>query len=181
MNLNDTPLARELMRTEGRAEIVSGAIRQFDFYTHKVSRARGAILVSLHQFLEDKRPCAASSSLAFLVDLPHRGSFSPPVSVFDLPPAGMKFPVGAPMFAVEIETGEEDLAAKRADYFAAGTLVVWGVDLLSEEIVRSYTAQNPKAPQVFKRGQVANAQPAVAGWTMEVDRLFRPEWEEKAE
>jgi len=174
MNLNDTPLARELMRTEGRAEIVNGAIRVFDFYTHKVSRAQGALLVSLHQFLEDKRPCIASSSLAFLVDLPHRGSFSPPVSVFDLPPAGMKFPVGAPMFAVEIETGEEDLAAKRADYFAAGTLVVWDVDLESEDAVRSYSVQNPLAPRIFRRGEVADAEPALPGWTFEVNRLFRP-------
>lgn len=174
MSLNDTSLARELMRTEGRAEIVNGAIRQFDFYTFRVSRAQGEIFVSLHNFLEGKRPCVATSSIALLVDLPNRGSFSPPVCVFDLPSAGMKFPVSAPLFAVEIETGEEDLKAKRLDYFAAGTLVVWDVDLENEEVVRFYSAQNPTTPQIFRRGETANAEPALPGWTFEVNRLFRP-------
>jgi hypothetical protein len=32
---------------------------------------------------------------------------------------------------------------KRADYFACGTLVLWDVDLLSEDVVKSYKASNP--------------------------------------
>jgi Uma2 family endonuclease len=49
----------------------------------------------------------------------------------------MKFFEGAPVFAVEVRSegdygpaAERELAEKRADYFAAGTLAVWDVDLL---------------------------------------------------
>ena len=59
----------------------------------------------------------------------------------------MKFGEGAPVFAVEVRSegdygpaAERAMAQKRADYFAAGTLVVWDVDLLSDEIVKSYRA-----------------------------------------
>ena len=38
---------------------------------------------------------------------------------------------------------EREIAAKRAEYFAAGTLVVWDVDLLSENVVRVYRANDP--------------------------------------
>lgn len=34
------------------------------------------------------------------------------------------------------EAAEEVIAAKRCDYFAAGTLVMWDVDVLKEEVVR---------------------------------------------
>lgn len=67
---------------------------------------------------------------------------------------------------------ERDIAAKRADYFAAGTLVVWDVDLLSEAVIRKYTASAPNRPTIFRRGDIANAEPAVPGWSMPVDNLF---------
>ena len=75
----------------------------------------------------------------------------------------MKFLKGAPVFAVEVRSGsdygptaEQEMAQKRADYFAAGTLVVWDVDLVGDDVVRSYNA----------------IKPAVPGWTLAVDRLF---------
>lgn len=64
------------------------------------------------------------------------------------------------------------LPDKRHDYFAAGTLVVWDVDLLGEEVVRKYTIDAPDAPVVFRPGEVADAEPAVSGWTMPVNDLF---------
>lgn len=64
------------------------------------------------------------------------------------------------------------MAAKRADYFAAGTLVVWDVDLDSEWVVRVYRASDPLTPTIYKRGQLAEAEPALPGWTMPVDDLF---------
>ena len=83
------------------------------------------------------------------------------------------------MFAVEVRSefdygpaAERDMAAKRADYFAAGTLVVWDVDLLNADVVKKYTAADPTNPTVFRRGQSAEAEPAVPGWTMPVDDLF---------
>jgi Uma2 family endonuclease len=67
---------------------------------------------------------------------------------------------------------ERELAAKRADYFAAGTVVVWDVDLKSDQVVRVYRASDPLNPTIYRRGEVAEAEPAVLGWKMPVDELF---------
>ncbi len=64
------------------------------------------------------------------------------------------------------------MAQKRADYFAAGTIVVWDVDLLAEDVVRVYRAEAPDTPTPYRRGEVADAEPAVPGWSMPVDDLF---------
>ena len=90
----------------------------------------------------------------------------------------MKFVEGAPVFAAEVRS-EEDygpaaerrLAEKRADYFLAGTLVVWDVDLVGPEAVRSYRAGESQ-PLVFRRGDTADAESAVPGWRFPVDELF---------
>jgi hypothetical protein len=44
---------------------------------------------------------------------------------------------------------ERTMAEKRADYFAAGTLVVWDVDVLNEQLVRAYRASDPQSPIVY--------------------------------
>jgi len=62
---------------------------------------------------------------------------------------------------------------KRADYFACGTLVVWDVELLSEDVIKSYTASAPDQPMIFRHRDIADAAPAVPGWWMPVDELFR--------
>jgi Uma2 family endonuclease len=64
------------------------------------------------------------------------------------------------------------MAQKRADYFTAGTLVVWDVDLLSTDVVRVYRVSDPDHPALYRRGAVAEAEPAVPGWRMPVDELF---------
>src|SRR5712691_4345126 len=58
---------------------------------------------------------------------------------------GMKFFEGAPVFAVEVRSegdygpaAEKAMAKKRADYFAAGSLIVWDVDLLEVDVIKSY-------------------------------------------
>jgi Uma2 family endonuclease len=91
----------------------------------------------------------------------------------------MRFPQGAPIFAVEVRSendygraAEREMGAKRADYFACGTLVVWDVDLQSEDVVKSYKVSNPENPVIFRRGEIADAEPAVPGWRMAVDELF---------
>jgi Uma2 family endonuclease len=91
----------------------------------------------------------------------------------------MKFLQGAPVFAVEVRSendygkkAEADIKQKRYDYFAAGTKVVWDVDLLSEDVIKSYTSENPETPIIFKRGEIANAEPALPNWTIPVDELF---------
>ena len=64
------------------------------------------------------------------------------------------------------------MAAKRADYFAAGTRVVWDVDPVAEAI-HVYRAAVPDRPTTYTSGQVAEAEPAVPGWRLPVDRIFR--------
>lgn len=88
------------------------------------------------------------------------------------------------MFAVEVRSegdygprAERQMAKKRDDYFVAGTLVVWDVDLLSDDIVRVYRATDPHTPVVYRRGEFAEAEPAVPGWTMPVDDLFPEDYE----
>jgi Uma2 family endonuclease len=91
----------------------------------------------------------------------------------------MKFPSRAPDFAAEVRSegdygpgAEREMATKRSDYFAAGTKVVWDVDLQNNDVVRVYRASAPDAPTIYRRGDVAEAEPAVPGWTMPVNELF---------
>jgi Uma2 family endonuclease len=91
----------------------------------------------------------------------------------------MKFFEGAPVFAAEVRSAEDyglaaetEMAQKRADYFATGTLVVWDVDLLSDEVVKVYRHSEPDKPTIYKHGEIAEADPAVPGWSMPVDDLF---------
>src|SRR5207237_14678 len=123
---------------------------------------------------------AVGDNRAFLVDLPHRQSFSPHVAYYIGPDAGMGFFQGAPVFAVEVRSegdygpvAEREMAAKRADYFAAGTQVVGDVGILSPDVVRVYRADNPTQPTIYRRSETAEAEPAVPGWRMPVDNLFR--------
>ena len=90
----------------------------------------------------------------------------------------MKFVEGAPVFAVEVRSegdygtnAEEEMARKRADHFEAGTLVVWDVDLLAAEVVCVHRA-GALQPTAYRRGEIAEAEPAVPGWRMRVDELF---------
>ena len=122
---------------------------------------------------------AVGDNMGFHVQLPNRESFSPDAALWVGPSPGMRFYEGAPRFAAEVrsegdygEVAEQALAAKRADYFTAGTLVVWDVDLLGEDVVRVYRAADPERPTVYRRGDMAEAEPAVPGWRMPVAALF---------
>jgi Uma2 family endonuclease len=122
---------------------------------------------------------AVGDNAGFIVDLPHRESFSPDAAWWT-GEVTMKFFEGAPAFAAEVRSendygpqAEREIEAKRRDYFAAGTRVVWDVDLLSDEVVRVYRADAPDTPTIYRRGESAEAEPAVPGWRMPVDELFR--------
>ena len=170
----------DLYRIKGKAEVVDGEIRHLPLMEAAPGWASGAILFSLHTYVEDKDiGRATGGSHAYRVSLPNRESFSPHVGLYTGPPMGMKFLEGAPRFAVEVRNSdergaaEEDLmAAKRADYFAAGTLVVWDVDLLRDAVVRVYRARESDTPTCYHLGDEAEAEPAVPGWRMPVDDLF---------
>jgi hypothetical protein len=49
---------------------------------------------------------------------------------------------------------------------------VWDVDLLSADVVRVYRASAPETATIYQRGETAEAEPAVPGWTMAVDDIF---------
>lgn len=138
------------------------------------------IYASLREYARrTKHGRAVSDNKGFRVNLPHRGSFSPDAAFYVGPDPGMEFYEGAPVFAVEVRSkddygpaAEERIQEKRADYFAAGTQVVWDVDLLSDEVVRVYRADDPDTPTICRRGEAADAEPAVPGWSMPVSDFF---------
>ncbi len=65
----------------------------------------------------------------------------------------------------------EFLSAKRADYFVAGALVVWDVDILREQVVRVYRAGDPEHPTIYRRGEMTEAEPALPEWRMPVNDI----------
>lgn len=170
----------DLYQVEGKAEIVNGEIVHMSPTGGQPKTAASEIFVSLRAYAKQHRTGrAVSDNAAFTVSLPHRKSFSPDAAFYVGPDPGMKFYGRAPVFAVEVRSendygpaAERAMAQKRADYFAAGTQVVWDVDLLSDEVVRVYRASAPDEPRIYRRGALGEAEPAVPGWTMPVDDLF---------
>ena len=170
----------DLYKVDGKAEIIDGEIAHMPATGWGPSFAASEIFASLRTHVRaTKRGRAVSDNAAFQAYLPHRGSFSPDAAYYDGPSPGMKFFSKAPQFAAEVRSAgdygpaaEREYAQKRADYFASGTLVVWDVDLLGEDVVRVYRADDPLKPTIYRRLQMAEAEPAVPGWTMPVDDLF---------
>jgi Uma2 family endonuclease len=166
----------------GKAEIVNGELVLMSPTGGQPGYAGDEIFASLRQHARlTKRGLAVGDNKGFRVNLPNRLSFSPDAAFYVGPSPGMRFYEGAPVFAVEVRSegdygsaAEESIAAKRADYFAAGTQVVWDVDLLSPEVVRVYRTDHQDTPTVYRRGEIAEAEPAVPGWSMPVDDLFEP-------
>jgi len=172
---------RDLYRVPGggKAELVGGRLVIMEPTGALPAYAGGEIFASLRAYARRTgRGHALPDNVAFLVDLPHRRSLSPDAAYY-LGELSMRFAEGAPAFAAEVRSegdygpaAEAAIAAKRADYFAAGTLVVWDVDLLGADTVRVYRRDDPGAASVYRRGDLAEAEPAVPGWTMAVDDLF---------
>jgi hypothetical protein len=129
----------DLYRVEGKAELIGGRIVEFMASGVTPSKVAFEIAISLRGYARqagvgDAFPDGVDYALISpLAD--GRQSFQPGAS-YDIgpPPRNlMRFIEGAPTFAVEVR-GENDcgpaadaeIAAKRADYFEAGTRVVWG-------------------------------------------------------
>jgi Uma2 family endonuclease len=170
----------DLYKVEGKAELVNGEIVEMPPAGDEPNVAGGHIFVRLYNYVQSTgRGRAYTDGAGFHVNLPHRESFSPDVAYHIGPRTGMRFLEGAPIFAVEVR-GENDygpaaeraMREKRADYFACGTLVVWDVDLQSEDVIKSYKSSNPKHRVRFRRGEIADAEPAVPGWRIPVNDLF---------
>jgi Uma2 family endonuclease len=173
----------DLYRVEGKAELIGGRIVHLMPTGRMPNRIALRIVRSLDDYAEATgRGEAYTDNMGFAVPplTSGRESFSPDGSYFlgPFPSNQMRFIEGAPTFAAEVRSendygavAETEMAAKRADYFEAGTAVVWDIDPV-QECVRKYSADSPDSPAVFSRGQVADAEPAVPGWRLAVDRIF---------
>lgn len=173
----------DLLKTEGKAELVGGRIVEQMPTGFRPSR----IAFRIARNLDDHADATGAGwvfgdNMGFAVpELPSgRESFSPDASYYVGPqPADpMCFVEGPPTFAAEIrsegdygDAAERKLAAKREDYFQAGTLVVWDVDPVAGCIWK-YSAARPDQPERFGRGDQADAEPAVPGWRVAVDWIF---------
>jgi Uma2 family endonuclease len=164
----------------GKAELVNGEIVLMTPTGGIPGRAGGRVYISLDDYeRRTGRDLAFPENDDFVVDLPHRGSFSPDAAFHPGPLQGGRFLDGAPIFAVDVrseteygEKAERELAEKRADYFAAGTLVVWDVDVLRDRVVSVYRTSDPERPTIYRGDDVAEAEPALSGWSMPVNDLL---------
>ncbi len=174
----------DLLKVREKAELIGGRI----VYFMPSGELHGEVALEIAVLLREhvKRTGSGRSfgdNVGFALSAPlpsGRLSFCPDAAYLDAPRSGKnrKFVPGPPTFAVEVrsdsDTGpkaERDMAEKRADYFQAGTLVVWDVDP-EAEVVFSYRSSAPDSPTVFRVGDVADAEPAVPGWRVPVAELF---------
>ena len=173
----------DLCRVEGKAELINGRIIHFVPTGFLPGRVGGRIFRSLDDHAEASgRGVALPDNVGFAVPELSSGrqSFSPDAAYYvgSLLADPMRFLDGPPTFAAEVrsendygETAEAETAAKRVDYVEAGTVVVWDVDTVNE-VVRKYLRDSADQPLLFIRGQSADAEQAIPGWTMAVDRIF---------
>ena len=170
----------DLYAAPGKAELVNGELVLMSPAGDKPGWAGDEIFFSLRSYVRmTSFGRAVSDNKGFLAKLPHRKSFSPDAAFYTGQPGEMRYFPDVPVFAAEVRSendygskAEQDMAEKRADYFAAGCKVVWDVDLLSADVVCVYRADAPDTPTVYKRGETAEAEPAVPCWKMPVDDLF---------
>jgi Uma2 family endonuclease len=174
----------DLYRVEGKAELIGGRIVPLIPSGDLPSLVTFEIAVLLREYVRASgRGKAYADGIGFAMVAPlqsGRQSFSPDASYYvgDHPADRMLFIEGSPVLAVEVRsagdygpTAEAEMQAKRADYFEAGTKLVWDVDPLARTIA-CYRHDRPDRPTVFRASEVANAEPALPGWTVPVDEVF---------
>ena len=173
----------DLYLVEGKAELIGGRIVPIMPTGHRPNLVAGRIFRSLAEHVDRLgRGVAYTDNMGFAVSELSSGrqSFSPDVSYYfgPLPSNPMRFVEGPPTFAVEVRSegdyglsAEVEIVAKRADYFEAGTQVVWDVDPIAE-CVHVYRSAAPDQPETYSRGQGVDAEPAVPGWRVAIDWMF---------
>jgi Uma2 family endonuclease len=173
----------DLYQVEGKAELIGGRIVELMGTGHLPNRVAAKIFRSLDDYAESTGHGVAYTDNVVLA-VPElssgRESFSPDAYYYDglLPTNPLKFINGPPTFAVEVRsegdygpTAEREMAAKRADYFEAGTKIVWDVDPI-ERVIRAYRSDQPETATTYACGEIAAADPTVPGWHPRVDSLF---------
>ena len=172
----------DLYRTPEKAELIGGRIVFLMSTGRKPGRVGGRIYRSLDDYSVQHGGEAFPDNVGFTVPVMVSGgeSFAPDASWHKGPFPGdpMRFIEAAPTFAVEVRSendygpaAEVEMAAKRAEYFLAGTEVVWEVDTVAE-CIHVYRAADPEHPVTYQRSETAEAEPAVLGWRVAVDWIF---------
>lgn len=173
----------DLMRVEGKAELIGGRIVPIMPTGDLPSSVAFRIATRLdHHARQIAKGVAHPDGVGYAIPELQSGreSFSPDASYYDgkRPKNRMRFIEGPPTFAAEVRSetdygivAEDQMASKRADYFEAGTQVIWDVDPIAETVT-AYRSGDPANPTVYKRGEVADAEPAVPGWRIAVDDIF---------
>jgi len=177
----------DLLRVEGRAELIDGRIVPMMPVGDLPGEVAFNIARSLHVFVKaHKLGVVHADAVGYAVPKLKSGrqSFSPDVSFYGGKRSSnrMRFINGPPTLAVEVRSesdfgiaAEIALAAKRADYFEAGTQVVWDVDPTAKIVVR-YQASAPEYGVTFRMDEVADAEPALRGLHMETALVFEEQW-----
>lgn len=167
----------DLERVSAKAEIVNGKLVLMSPSSgfHGMASLNIATSLKLHQRAVGGG-AAYGDNVTFVVS--ESRTFCPDAA-WHPDPSPRRIVRSAPLLAVEIRSegnygpaAEREMAWKRSDYFAAGTQVVWDVDLLREELIRVYRASDPENPVIYRRGEIAEAEPAVPGWRFPVDELW---------
>lgn len=180
-----TPAATlaDLARVSEKAELIDGRIEPIMPTGRKPGRVAGRIYRSLDDYATRcGRGEAYPDNVGFAVPRLSSGreSFAPDASYHlgPFPSDPMRFLEAAPTLAVEVRSendygpsAEAGLAAKRSDYFEAGTGIVLDVDPIAE-CVHLYRSPSPDQPSTFRRGQVVDAEPLLPGWRVDVDWVF---------
>ncbi len=169
----------DLMKVEGKAELIGGRIVESMASGDIPGTIAFEIAVALRVYAKMLgRGRAYADGVGFAVDpalTSGRQSFSPDAAFHWYPPDTMGFVEVAPTFAVEVRSendygrsAEAAIADKRADYLEAGTLAMWDVD----PIAKTITLHTPTSETEFRTGDLAHAEPALPGWTLDVTDLF---------
>ncbi len=173
----------DLHRAGGKAELIAGKVVPLMPTGHRPGRIGGRISRAIDDYATSTGSgLAFPGNVGFAVPVLASGrqSFSPDAAYYlgTAPADDMDFLPGPPALAVEVRSkgdygpaAEAALAAKRADYFEAGTAVVWAVDP-RDEVVRVYRATAPEQPETFGAGASADAEPVMPGWRLDLGGVF---------
>jgi Uma2 family endonuclease len=180
-----TPAAtlEDLARLTEKAGLIDGQIVLLTPTGRKPGRVAGRIYRSLDDHAtQSGRGEAYPDNVGFTVPRLTSGRESFALDASDylgpFPDNPMRFLEGPHTLAVEVRSendytpsADAELAARRADYFEAGTSIVWDVDPVAE-CIHVYRAEAPDQPTSYQHGQVVDAEPLLPGWRVDVDWIL---------
>ena len=173
----------DLYKIDGKAELVGGVIVEMSPIGFLPGDVAFAITAAVKVYAtQTGRGRGIPDPVAFTVPKLSSGreTFSPDSAYYTgpLPKNLMRFIEGVPDFAAEVRSendhgpaAEREMALKRADYFEAGTRIVWDVDP-DAQTIRAYLADAPDAPRLFTVAGVADAEPVMPGWRLPLAEIF---------